>query len=97
VLDGYTNTDIVDNGDSKKSILGYLMTFAREQFHGNGGYKIYCIIHYKRWIHAFTEGVKKLLWMKKFLLYLGIVQEKFVLHGDSQSAIHLGKHSFFHS
>jgi hypothetical protein len=35
--------------------------------------------------------------MKKFLLYLGIVQEKFVLHGDSQSAIHLGKHSFFHS
>jgi hypothetical protein len=48
VLDGYTNTDIVDNGDSKKSILGYLMTFAREQFHGNGGYKIYCIIHYKR-------------------------------------------------
>jgi hypothetical protein len=32
VLDGYTNTDIVDNGDSKKSILGYLMTFAREQF-----------------------------------------------------------------
>jgi hypothetical protein len=48
VLYGYTNTDIVDNGDSKKSILGYLMTFAREQFHGNGGYKIYCIIHYKR-------------------------------------------------
>jgi hypothetical protein len=47
VLDGYTNTDIVDNGDSKKSTLGYLMTFAREQFHGNGGYKIYCIIHYK--------------------------------------------------
>jgi hypothetical protein len=48
VLDGYTNTDIVDNGDSRKSTLGYLMTFVREQFHGNGGYKIYCIIHYKR-------------------------------------------------
>jgi len=43
-----------------------------------------------------TEGVKKLLWKKKFLLYLGIVQEKFVLHGDSQSAIHLSKYSFFH-
>jgi hypothetical protein len=44
---------------------------------------------------AITEGVKKLLWMKKFLLYLGIVQEKFVLHGDSQSAIHFSKHFFF--
>jgi hypothetical protein len=47
VLDGYTNTDRVDNGDSRKFTLRYLMTFAREQFHGNGGYKIYCIIHYK--------------------------------------------------
>jgi hypothetical protein len=45
---------------------------------------------------AITEGVKKLLWMKKFLLFLGIVQEKFVLHSDSQSAIHLSKYFFFH-
>jgi len=38
-----------------------------------------------------------LLWMKKFLHELGLVQENFVLHCDSQSAIHLSKHPTFHS
>ena len=35
--------------------------------------------------------------MKKFLHELGLVQENFVLHYDSQSAIHLSKHPIFHS
>jgi len=35
--------------------------------------------------------------MKKFLHELGLVQENFVLHCDSQNAIHLIKHPTFHS
>ena len=35
--------------------------------------------------------------MKKFLQELGFVQDKYLLFVDSQSAIHLGKNSTFHS
>ena len=35
--------------------------------------------------------------MKKFLHELGFVQDKYLLFVDSQSAIHLGKNSTFHS
>ena len=35
--------------------------------------------------------------MKKFLQELGFVQDKYLLFVDSQSVIHLGKNSTFHS
>jgi hypothetical protein len=46
---------------------------------------------------AITEAAKELLWMKKFLQELGLQQERYLLHCDSQSAIHLNKNSTFHS
>ena len=46
---------------------------------------------------AITEACKALLWVKKFLQELGFVQDKYLLFVDSQSAIHLGKNSTFHS
>lgn len=46
---------------------------------------------------AITEACKELLWLKKFLQELGLKQERYVLHCDSQSAIHLSKNSSFHS
>ena len=46
---------------------------------------------------AITEACKELLSLKKFLQELGLKQERYVLHCDSQSAIHLSKNSSFHS
>ncbi|KAI5342463.1 hypothetical protein L3X38_010338 [Prunus dulcis] len=38
-----------------------------------------------------------MLWMKQFLQELGQEQHKYILHCDSQSAIHLNKNPSFHS
>ena len=38
-----------------------------------------------------------MLWMKRFLQELGMKQDKYVVHYDGQSAIHLSKNSTFHS
>ena len=44
-----------------------------------------------------VEAVKELIWMKNFLSELGMKQEKFLLHCDNQSAIHLAKNVVYHS
>ena len=46
---------------------------------------------------ATNELCKEMLWMKKFLQELGLKKEEYVVHCDSQSAIHLSKNSCFHS
>ncbi|CAL9016331.1 unnamed protein product [Prunus brigantina] len=46
---------------------------------------------------AATEACKEMLWMKRFLQELGQEQHKYILHCDSQSAIHLSKNPSFHS
>ena len=38
-----------------------------------------------------------MLWMKRFLQELGLMQDKYVAHCDSQSAIDLSKNATFHS
>ncbi|GMP59796.1 hypothetical protein CsSME_00022932 [Camellia sinensis var. sinensis] len=38
-----------------------------------------------------------MLWLKRFLQELGLKQEKFTVHCDSQSAIDLSKNSMYHS
>ncbi|PKI36968.1 hypothetical protein CRG98_042669 [Punica granatum] len=44
-----------------------------------------------------TESCKEMLWLQNFLQELSLKQERYALHGDSQSAIHLRKNSIFHS
>ena len=44
-----------------------------------------------------TEAGKELIWMKNFLSELGMKQEKFLLHCDNQSVIHLTKNAAYHS
>ena len=46
---------------------------------------------------AVVEAGKELIWMKNFLIELGMKQEIFVLHCDNQSAIHLAKNATYHS
>ena len=46
---------------------------------------------------AIVEAGKELIWMKNFLNDLGMKQEKFLLHYNNQSVIHLAKNIAYHS
>ena len=46
---------------------------------------------------AVVEAGKELIWMRDFLSELGMKQEKFLLHCDNQSVIHLAKNVADHS
>ncbi len=46
---------------------------------------------------AVTEARKELLWCKKLLHGLGIIQDKYVLLCDNLSAIYLSRNPTFHS
>ena len=55
-------------------------------------------VNHRGWIYMTTmEAGKELIWMRHFLSELGMKQEKFVLHCDNQSAIHLAKNVAYHS
>ena len=44
-----------------------------------------------------VEAGKEVIWMKNFIRELGIQQEEFQIHCDSESAIHLAKNATYHS
>ena len=46
---------------------------------------------------AAVEAEKELIYMRDFLRELGMKQEKFLLHCDNQSVIHLAKNVAYHS
>ena len=44
-----------------------------------------------------TDAGKEILWLKRFIQELGLQQEEYKVHCDSQSAIDLSKNSMYHS
>ncbi|RDY10304.1 hypothetical protein CR513_05197, partial [Mucuna pruriens] len=97
-LVGYSDSDMAGDIDSRKSTSGYLIKFV-------GGVvawqsklqKCVALSTTETEFISITEACKEFLWVKKFLQELGFVQDKYLLFCDSQSAIHLGKNSTFHS
>ncbi|KAI4347747.1 hypothetical protein L6164_008530 [Bauhinia variegata] len=92
VLDGYTDADMIGDVDSRKSTSGYLMTFVGGAVSWQSKLQK-CVALSSTEVEyiAITEARKELLWMKRFLQELDLNQEKYVVHNDSQSAIHLSK------
>ena len=98
ILDGFTDSDMAGDIDSRKSTSGYLITFAGGAVAWQSRLqKCVALSTTEVEFSAITEACKELLWLKKFLQELGLKQERYVLHCDSQSAIHLSKNSSFHS
>ncbi|KAL5850362.1 hypothetical protein ACOSQ4_008375 [Xanthoceras sorbifolium] len=98
VLVGYTDADMAGDVDSRKSTSGYLITFAGGAVSWQSKLqKCVALSTTEAEFIAATEACKELLWMKKFLNELGVQQDRYQLFCDSQSAIHLGKNSSFHS
>lgn len=98
VLVGYTDADMAGDVDSRKSTSGYLIAFAKGAVSWQSKLqKCVALSTTEAEFIAATEACKELLWMKKFLRELEFKQDKYELFCDSQSAIHLGKNSSFHS
>ena len=89
---GYTDADMAGDLNSRKSISRYLFTSA-------GGavswqlklQKCVALSTIEAEYIAANEVGKEMLWMKLFLQELGLMQDKYVVHCDSQSAIDLSK------
>ncbi|XP_057432549.1 germacrene A acid 8-beta-hydroxylase-like [Lotus japonicus] len=97
-LVGYTDSDMAGDIDSRKSTSGYLIKFAEGAVAWQSRLqRCVALSTTQAEFIAITEACKELIWLKKFLQELGFVQDKYLLFCDSQSAIHLGKNSTFHS
>jgi len=98
VLDGFTDADMADDIDSRKSTSGYLITYSGGAVSWQSKLQK-CVALSTTEVEyiAITKAAKELLWMKKFLQELGLQQDRYLLYCDSQSVIHLSKNSIFHS
>ncbi|CAL9013346.1 unnamed protein product, partial [Prunus brigantina] len=100
-LIGYTDADMAGDLDSRKSTSGYLITFSGGAVSWQSKLqKCVALSTTEAEFIAATEACKackEMLWMKRFLQELGQEQHKYILHCDSQSAIHLSKNPSFHS
>ena len=98
VLEDYTNADMVGDLDSRKSTFGYLFTFAMGAVSWQSKLqKCVALSRIEADYIAANEVGKEMLRMKQFLQELGLMQDKYVVHCDSQSTIDLSKNATFHS
>jgi len=97
-LVGYTGFDMAGDIDSRRSTSGYVIKFAAGAMAWQSRLqKCVVLSTTEAEFIAITESCKELLWVKKFMQELSFVQDKYLLFCDSQSDIHLGKNSTFHS
>ena len=97
-LQGYVDSDLAGDIDSRKSTTGYAFTLGSAAVSWVSRLqKIVTISTTEAEYVAATEACKELVWLKSLMKELGIEQDNCQLFSDSQSAIHLAKNSAFHS
>ncbi|KAL4016323.1 hypothetical protein IC575_023971 [Cucumis melo] len=98
VLIGYTDLDMAGDIDSRKSTVGYFMTFIGGAASWQSRLqKCVALSTTEAEYIVATEACKEMLWMKRFIQKLGFKQQRYVIYCDNQSAIHLVKNATFHS
>lgn len=98
VLQGYTDADMAGDIDSRKSTSSFLYTFAGGAVSWKSRLqKCVALSTTVAEYIAAAEAGKEMLWLKRFLQELGINQEDYKVHCDSQSALDLSKNSMYHS
>jgi hypothetical protein len=98
VLQGYVDSDMVGDKDSRRRTTGYVFTV--------GGTTISWISKLQKVILlstieaeyvVATEASKEMIWLQRFMEELGKKQENSRLYCDNESSIHLAKNPTFHS
>jgi ATP-binding cassette subfamily B (MDR/TAP) protein 1 len=98
ILEGYTDSDMAGDLDSRKSTSGFLYTFAGGAVSWQSRLqKCVALSTTEAEYIAAAEAGKEMLWLKRFLQDLGIKQKDYKVHCDSQSALDLSKNSMYHS
>jgi hypothetical protein len=95
-LIGYTYANMAGDIDSRKSTFEITIFKGVVSWQSNLQ-KCVALSTIKIEFIATTKARKEMLWMKWSLHELGQERQKYVVHYDSQSAIHLSKNSSFHS
>ena len=89
---GYSDSDMDGNIDFRKSTSGYMIKFAGGAVTWQSRLqRCVALSTTEAKFIAIIEACKELLWVKKFLQELGVVQDKYLLFVDSQCAIYLGR------
>jgi hypothetical protein len=97
-LQGYVNSDMAGDKDSRRSTTGYVFTI--------GGIVVSWISKLKKVVAlstieaeyvSATEASKEMIWLQRFIEELANKQENSRLYYDSESAINIAKNSTFHS
>jgi hypothetical protein len=98
VLQGYVDSYMAGDKDSRRSTTGYVFTI--------GGTTISWISKLQKVVSlstieaeyvVATEASKEMIWLQRFMEELGKKKENNRLYCDNESAIHLAKNSTFHS
>ena len=98
ILEGFTDIDMGDDLDGRKSTSGYLFTFAEGAVSWQSKLqKCVSLSTTEAEYIAATEACKELLWLKWFLQELGLKQSDYGVYYDSQSALDLSKNTTYHS
>ncbi|KAL6514292.1 hypothetical protein OROMI_034346 [Orobanche minor] len=98
VMEGYTNSDMAGDLDGRKSTSGFLFTFTGGPVSWKSKLqKCVALSTMEAEYIAAAEAGKEILWVKRFLQELGVNQEEYLVHCDSQSALDLNKNSMYHS
>ena len=98
MLEGFIDADMVGDLDGKKSTYGFLFTFAGGAVSWQSKLqKCVALSTTEAEYIAATEAAKEMLWMKRFVQKLGLMQDEYVVFCDSQSAIDLSKNTLYHS
>ena len=98
VLEGYTNANMVDDLDSRKSTSDYLFTFVGGAISWQSKLqKCVALSTMEVEYIAATKAGKEIVWIKAFFKELDLRQDEYVVYCDSQSAIDLSKNATYHS
>ncbi|KAM6575709.1 hypothetical protein CsatA_024036 [Cannabis sativa] len=97
ILEGYADADMAGDLDGRKSTSAYMFTFAGGAVSWQSKLqKCVALSTTEAEYIALVEAGKEILWIKNFLQELGLKQERYVIHCDSQSAIDLSKNASYH-
>ncbi|PRQ29843.1 putative RNA-directed DNA polymerase [Rosa chinensis] len=97
ILEGFTDADLAGDLDNRKSTSAYLFTFSGGAVSWQSKLqKCVALSTTESEYLAANEAGKEMIWLQRFVQELGVKQGNYVVHCDSQSAIHLSKNSMYH-